>query len=170
LLRLRDPRRFGAVLWHPGDEPAAHPLIASLGPEPFDPQLDAAWLHVALSSRRGPIKTALMDSHLVVGVGNIYASESLFRAGISPLRAAHRIARERCGLLLECTRQTLAEAIEAGGSSLRDYVHADGASGCFQTRTAVYERAGEPCLACGTPIRSIRQAGRSTYYCPRCQR
>ena len=170
LLRLRDPRRFGAVLWHPGNDVANHPLIATLGPEPFDPQLDAAWLHRSLANRRGPIKPALMDSHLIVGIGNIYASESLFRAGISPLRAAHRIARERCGLLLECARQTLAEAIAAGGSSLRDYVHADGGAGCFQTRTAVYERAGEPCTRCGTAIRSIRQAGRSTYYCPRCQR
>jgi formamidopyrimidine-DNA glycosylase len=170
LLRLHDPRRFGAVLWHPGADAGSHPLLAKLGPEPFDPVLDARWLHRALAGRRGPIKPALMDSHLVVGIGNIYASESLFRAGISPLRAAHRIAEARCGRLLEAARETLAEAILAGGSSLRDYVHTDGGSGCFQTQTAVYERTGQPCVRCGTTIRSIRQAGRSTYYCPECQR
>jgi formamidopyrimidine-DNA glycosylase len=170
LLRLHDPRRFGAVLWHPDADPGSHPLLAKLGPEPFDPRLDARWLHRALAGRRGPIKPALMDSHLVVGIGNIYASECLFRAGVSPLRAAHRIAEARCGRLLDAARETLAEAIAAGGSSFRDYVHTDGGAGCFQTQTAVYERGGQPCTRCGTEIRTIRQAGRSTYYCPECQR
>ena len=169
LLRLRDPRRFGAVLWHPAESFADHPLLARLGPEPFDQRLDAKWLHRALATRRGPVKPALMDSHLIVGIGNIYASESLFRAGVSPLRPAQRIAEARCGRLLDAAREVLAEAISAGGSSLRDYVHTDGGAGCFQTRTAVYERTGEPCVRCGTPIRTVRQAGRSTYYCPECQ-
>ena len=170
LLRLHDPRRFGAVIWFDGIAPETHPLLASLGPEPFAPELDAAWLHGALSRRRGPIKPALMDSHLLVGVGNIYASESLFRAGISPVRAAHRISQARCGVLLNEIRDTLREAIDAGGSSLRDYVHTDGGAGCFQLAHSVYERAGRPCARCKNTIRQIRQAGRSTYYCPHCQR
>jgi len=176
LLRLHDPRRFGAVVWipgapdAPGSSPDEHPSLAALGPEPFDPTIDGDWLHAALAKRRGPIKPALMDNHLLVGVGNIYASESLFRAGISPLRAAHRISPARCERLLDEVRLTLDEAIRAGGSSLRDYVHTDGGAGCFQLAHAVYERNGEPCLRCSTPIRQIRQAGRSTYYCPHCQR
>ena len=170
LLRLHDPRRFGAVIWHPDPDIDAHPLLATLGPEPFDPTLDGDWLYQALSGRRSPIKPALMDSHLIVGIGNIYASESLFRAGISPLRAAHRISPARCAQLLEAARSTLTEAIAAGGSSLRDYVHTDGGVGCFQLQCSVYERNGEPCRHCNTPIRIVRQAGRSTYYCPRCQR
>ena len=169
LLRLHDPRRFGAVIWHPGPAPEAHPLLASLGPEPFDPRIDGRWLYEQLARRHGPIKPALMDSHLIVGIGNIYASESLFRAGISPLRAAHRISAVRCERLLTEARATLHESIQAGGSSLRDYVHADGGLGCFQTRCAVYERAGESCPRCGGTIRQIRQTGRSTYFCPGCQ-
>jgi formamidopyrimidine-DNA glycosylase len=170
LLRLHDPRRFGAVVWHTGEPVESNPLLARLGPEPFADELDGDWLHHALSRRHGPIKPALMDSHLLVGVGNIYASESLFRAGISPLRAADRISRQRCGRLLDEIRATLAEAIAAGGSSLRDYVHTDGGSGCFQLAHSVYERDGQPCRRCGRPIRLARQAGRSTYYCPGCQR
>lgn len=170
LLRLHDPRRFGAVVWHVGAPIDTNPMLARLGPEPFSDELDGDWLHHALSRRHGPIKPALMDSHLLVGVGNIYASESLFRAGISPLRAADQISRQRCDRLLAEIRATLAEAIAAGGSSLRDYVHTDGGSGCFQLAHSVYEREGEPCLRCGRPIRLARQAGRSTYYCPGCQR
>lgn len=170
LLRLHDPRRFGAVVWHAGEQVETNPLLTHLGPEPFAPELDADWLHAALAKRHGPIKPALMDNHLLVGVGNIYASESLYRAGVSPLRAAHRISRQRCGVLLAEVQATLGEAIAAGGSSLRDYVHTDGGSGCFQLAHAVYERTNQPCLRCGHPIRQIRQAGRSTYYCPQCQR
>jgi formamidopyrimidine-DNA glycosylase len=170
LLRYRDPRRFGAVVWHPDQQVEAHPMLAALGPEPFAGNVDGHWLHDALARRRGPIKPALMDNHLLVGIGNIYASESLFRAGISPLRAAHRISRQRCEILLHEVRTTLQEAIDAGGSSLRDYVHTDGGSGCFQLTHQVYERKDAPCLRCGTPIRQLRQAGRTTYYCPRCQR
>jgi formamidopyrimidine-DNA glycosylase len=170
LLRLHDPRRFGAVVWHTGEPIEANPLLARLGPEPFADQLDGNWLHHALNRRHGPIKPALMDNHLLVGVGNIYASESLFRAGISPLRAADRISRPRCDRLLVEIRATLTEAIAAGGSTLRDYVHTDGGSGCFQFAHSVYEREGQPCLRCKRPIRLVRQAGRSTYYCPGCQR
>lgn len=169
-LRLRDPRRFGLVLWHPGPEVDRHPLLAALGPEPLEPGFDGAWLHRALVGRRQAIKPAIMDSHLVVGVGNIYASESLFDARISPLRAANRISASSCDRLADSIRRTLAAAIAAGGSSVRDYVHSDGGAGCFQLQCAVYERGGEPCRGCGAPIRIIRQAGRATYYCPRCQR
>jgi formamidopyrimidine-DNA glycosylase len=110
-----------------------------------------------------------MDSHLVVGIGNIYASESLFRAGISPLRAANRISRARYEVLVPAIRATLSDAIAAGGSSIRDYVHSDGGAGCFQIQAGVYDRAGEPCLRCGGVVRQVRQAGRSTYYCAGCQ-
>lgn len=169
LLRFCDPRRFGLVVWHPENVPDNHPLLAGLGPEPFADDIDAAWLQGALTGRRGPIKPALMDNRLLVGVGNIYASESLFRAGISPLRAANQISRQRCGRLLAEIRITLHDAIAAGGSSLRDYVHLDGSHGCFQLAHAVYGREGEACPKCGKAIRQIRQAGRSTYYCPGCQ-
>ena len=169
-LRLRDPRRFGAILWHDGRGVERHPLLAVLGIEPLTEGFDGDWLYAATRRRSGPIKPLLMDSHLVVGIGNIYAAESLFRAGISPLRAANRISRERYEKLVPAIRTTLEASIAAGGSSVRDYVHSDGGAGCFQLSCAVYDRSGEPCPACGTPVRSIRQAGRSTFYCPRCQR
>lgn len=171
-LRFADPRRFGVVLWQSGPPQAAeqHPLLATQGIEPLSGALTVDWLAEAFSRRKGPVKPALMDSHLVVGIGNIYASESLFRAGISPLRAANRIGRARLALLVESVRQTLSDAIAAGGSSIRDYVHSDGGAGCFQVQANVYDRAGAPCLRCPGVIRQIRQAGRSTYYCPACQR
>jgi formamidopyrimidine-DNA glycosylase len=170
VLRLRDPRRFGAILWHDGHDVERHPLLAVLGIEPLTEGFDGGWLYTATRRRSGPIKPLLMDSHLVVGIGNIYAAESLFRAGISPLRAANRISRERYEKLAPAIRTTLEASIAAGGSSVRDYVHSDGGAGCFQLSCAVYDRSGEPCPTCGTPVRSIRQAGRSTFYCPRCQR
>ncbi|MCL2346080.1 MAG: bifunctional DNA-formamidopyrimidine glycosylase/DNA-(apurinic or apyrimidinic site) lyase, partial [Desulfobulbus sp.] len=150
-LRLADPRRFGLVLWQPGPPAAsaAHPLLAALGVEPLAAGFDGDWLHAALARRASPIKPVLMDSHLLVGVGNIYAAESLFRAGISPLRAARRISRARCHLLADAIRATLSDAIAAGGSSIRDYVHSDGSAGWFQIQAAVYERAGAPCRRCG---------------------
>lgn len=168
-LRFHDPRRFGALLWVTGD-PAAHPLLAVLGAEPLERSFTPAWLHAALAGRRAPIKPALMDSHRVVGIGNIYASESLFRAGIDPRREAGRVSLARLEKLVPEIKATLREAIRAGGSSLRDFAHSNGELGCFQTRHRVYDREGQPCLTCGTPIRAIRQANRSTYYCPRCQR
>ncbi len=171
ILRFADPRRFGVILWHPGPPAAvaAHPLIAVLGVEPLAGDFTAAWLHQALARRQAPVKPVLMDGHLVVGIGNIYASESLFRAGISPLRAASRISRLRCGVLVDAVRETLSAAIAAGGSSIRDYVHSDGGAGCFQIQAGVYDRAGQNCLRCGGTVRQIRQAGRSSYYCPGCQ-
>ena len=168
-LRFRDPRRFGTLLWHEGENVAQHPLIAVLGIEPLSPAFDGEWLYAHTRGRNSPIKTVLMDSHGIVGIGNIYAAEALFKAGISPLRAATRISRERYQVLVAAIRATLDRAIAAGGSSLRDYVHSDGGAGSFQLSCAVYGRAGEPCPRCGAPVTSIRQAGRSTFYCVRCQ-
>lgn len=170
-LRFTDPRRFGVLLWQAGppERVEAHPLLAVQGVEPLSGDFTADWLHAAFSRRSGAVKPVLMDSHLVVGIGNIYASESLFRAGISPLRAARRISAARCGLLVEAVRETLSDAIAAGGSSIRDYVHSDGGAGWFQIQAGVYDRAGQPCRRCGGEVRQVRQAGRSTYYCPGCQ-
>lgn len=170
-LRLADPRRFGLVLWQAGSpaQTESHPLLAVLGVEPLSDAFTADWLHAELVRRKAPVKPVLMDGHMLVGVGNIYASESLFRAGISPLRAACRISRLRCSVLVDAVRATLADAIAAGGSSIRDYVHSDGGAGCFQIQAGVYDRAGLPCLRCAGVVRQIRQAGRSTYYCPGCQ-
>jgi formamidopyrimidine-DNA glycosylase len=168
ILRFADPRRFGVVLWQVAGE-APHRLLSVLGIEPLTDEFTGDWLFEATRRRAGPIKPLLMDSHLVVGIGNIYASESLFRAGISPLRAANRISRERYARLVAAIRQTLADAIAAGGSSIRDYVHSDGGAGCFQVDCAVYDRAGEFCRRCAGVVRQIRQGGRSTFYCPACQ-
>lgn len=171
ILRFADPRRFGVVMWQPGAPELAesHPLLATQGLEPLSDIFTPDWLYAAIARRAGPIKPTLMDSHLVVGIGNIYASESLFRAGISPLRAANKISRARYEVLVSAIRETLSDAIAAGGSSIRDYVHSDGGAGCFQIQAGVYDRAGEPCLRCGGVVRQIRQAGRSTYYCAGCQ-
>ncbi|RIX48852.1 MAG: bifunctional DNA-formamidopyrimidine glycosylase/DNA-(apurinic or apyrimidinic site) lyase [Rhodocyclales bacterium GT-UBC] len=170
-LRFTDPRRFGVVLWQPGppEQVETHPLLASQGIEPLSDAFTGAWLHAACARRSGPIKPVLMDSHMVVGIGNIYASESLFRAGISPLRAANRISLARCETLVRAIRETLSAAIAAGGSTIRDYVHSDGSTGWFQIEAAVYDRDGKPCVRCDGVVRQIRQAGRSSYYCPSCQ-
>ncbi|HMW18469.1 MAG TPA: bifunctional DNA-formamidopyrimidine glycosylase/DNA-(apurinic or apyrimidinic site) lyase [Accumulibacter sp.] len=169
VLRLRDPRRFGALLWHEGQLIDDHPLLAPLGVEPLSDTFDGECLLTLTRHRRLPIKPLLMDNRLLVGVGNIYASESLFHAGISPLRPAGRIDRHGCQALAEAIRNTLRASIAAGGSSVRDYVHSDGGAGCYQLSCAVYDRQGQPCRTCGTPISFIRQAGRSSYYCPTCQ-
>jgi len=169
VLRLRDPRRFGAVLWWRG-APAAHPLLAGLGVEPLSGAFDGDALHRAARGRKAAIKQVLMDARVVAGVGNIYANESLFRAGIHPATAAGRLSRDRCARLAAAVRETLADAIAAGGSTLRDFVDADGAAGYFQAHYFVYDRAGKPCRACGRPIRRIVQGQRSTFYCPHCQR
>jgi formamidopyrimidine-DNA glycosylase len=169
-LRLRDPRRFGTLLWHEGGAVETHPLLTVLGIEPLSPAFDGDWLFSATRRRSSPIKPLLMDSHLIVGIGNIYASESLFCAGISPLRAANRISRQRCLILVAAIRATLEASIAAGGASVRDYVHSDGGAGSFQLSCAVYDRLGQPCPNCARPLRSLRQAGRSTFYCPSCQR
>jgi formamidopyrimidine-DNA glycosylase len=168
-LRYHDPRRFGAMLWLP--PPAeAHPLLAKLGPEPFDAACDAGHLWRGSRKRTAAIKLALMDNHLIVGVGNIYANESLFRAGIRPTTPASRVSRLRWARLVDEVRATLAEAIAKGGSTLRDYVDSRGEPGYFQLDYFVYGRQGLPCRVCGTVVRQIRQGGRATCYCPRCQR
>jgi formamidopyrimidine-DNA glycosylase len=148
----------------------AHPLLASLGPEPFDPACDARYLHRATRRRKTAIKLALMDNGLVVGVGNIYANESLFRAGIRPTTPANRLSEARFGRLIDAVRATLADAIAKGGSTLRDYVDSRGEPGYFQLETFVYGREGLPCRVCCTAIKSVRQGGRATSYCPHCQR
>jgi formamidopyrimidine-DNA glycosylase len=168
-LRLHDPRRFGAVLWHHG-EIDRHPLLASLGPEPLEAAFDADHLHATCRGRKTSIKQHIMNSKVVVGVGNIYANEALFMAGIHPHRAAGRIARARVARLCECIKWVLQSAIEQGGTILRDFVHADGEPGYFSLRLHVYGKAGEPCHACGSPIRQTVIGQRSTFYCGRCQR
>ena len=172
VLRLRDPRRFGAVVWSPAlDADPARRLLANLGVEPLDAaQFDPARFHAGLQARRAPIKQALLAGDLVVGVGNIYACEALFAAGIGPAVPANRLTRLRSDRLHAAIVQVLTRALEQGGSTLRDFASATGESGHFQLQAAVYGRAGQPCPRCGAPIERIRQAGRSTWFCPRCQR
>lgn len=167
-VRLRDPRRFGAVLFT--DDPDGHPLLAHLGIEPLDPDFDGELLYRLTRGRRVAIKQFLMDARLIVGVGNIYANEALYQAGIDPRLPAGRLSRPRCARLVQAIRETLGRAIAAGGSTLRDFVDSRGRPGYFQQTYAVYGRAGQPCRRCGTPIRSFRQAGRSSYVCTTCQR
>lgn len=168
VLRLRDPRRFGAVLLC--DAPALHPLLSRLGPEPLTDAFTAGHLYAATRDRKTAIKNLIMDSHVVVGVGNIYASESLFHAGIRPGRAAGRLSKPECVRLTDAIKQTLQSAVLAGGSSLRDYVSTDGELGYFQLQTRVYERAGLACKTCGATIRKLVIGQRSSFYCPRCQK
>ncbi|MFZ9406222.1 MAG: bifunctional DNA-formamidopyrimidine glycosylase/DNA-(apurinic or apyrimidinic site) lyase [Burkholderiaceae bacterium] len=172
VLRLNDPRRFGAVLWSPAQGPPLqdHVLLRNLGVEPFSPEFDGARLYQATRGRRGSIKALLLAGTVVVGVGNIYASESLHRAGIRPGLAAGRLSRPRCDRLADAVRATLADAIAAGGSSLRDFVSSEGQSGHFQLECLVYGRAGQPCRRCGVPIRRRVQQQRASYWCPACQR
>jgi len=173
VLRLTDPRRFGALLWQRGGEQELQrsSLLAHLGLEPFDPRFDGAFLHQRTRGRRTSIKQVLLAGDIVVGVGNIYASESLFEAGIDPRTAAGRLSRPRCARLAQAIATVLARAIDAGGSSLRDFVGADGRSGYFTLTARVYERNGLACLRCGAAaVRRIVQSGRATYFCPHCQR
>ena len=168
-LRLRDPRRFGAILWLSGD-PAVHPLLAVLGIEPLEAEFTAEWLFQNSRGLKAAIKPTLMDGHRVVGVGNIYASESLFKAGIDPRTAAGRISLKRYQRLVPAIRATLSRAIAAGGSSLKDFIHSDGSSGYFQLEAGVYGREGLPCPVCAGPIKRLVQAQRATFYCPNCQK
>jgi formamidopyrimidine-DNA glycosylase len=168
-LRFNDPRRFGSMHFVEGD-PAAHKLLRALAPEPLSEAFDGALLHARARRRRVAIKLFLMDQKVVVGVGNIYASEALFRAGISPRRAAGRLTRAEHDRLARAVKAVLGEAIRVGGTTLRDYVNADGQPGYFRQKLYVYERAGEPCRTCGTPVRHCVQGARSTYWCPACQR
>jgi formamidopyrimidine-DNA glycosylase len=169
LVRFNDPRRFGS-LHHLTGDPAAHPLLRDLAPEPLDPTFDADYLHWALKGRRVAVKLAIMNSRLVVGVGNIYASESLFRAGIRPGRAARSLSHAECGALAEAIKAVLGDAIRAGGTTLRDYVGAGGEPGTFSQELFVYERAGELCRRCGTLLKRRVQGQRATYFCTVCQR
>lgn len=169
-LRLTDPRRFGAVVWAPGlgQAPAAK-LLAGLGAEPFDPAFTDVDFHAALRGRRTPIKQALLAGDIVVGAGNIYASDALFEAGIDPRTPCSRIGFGRAQRLLAAVRRVLSEAIEAGGSTLRDFRDAHGSLGQYQGQARVYGRAGEPCPRCGGTVRRIVQGQRATYFCPGCQ-
>lgn len=169
LVRFRDPRRFGAVLWEKGD-PASHPLLVHLGVEPFDPAFSGKLLHARSRGKQVSVKQFLMDNRIVVGVGNIYANESLFRSGVSPRISAGKIGESRYERLAAEIRKTLLEAIAAGGSSLRDFVDSSGNPGYFQQDYFVYGRTDAPCRKCSSPIRQVRQGQRSSFYCPKCQK
>ncbi|KNG93722.1 bifunctional DNA-formamidopyrimidine glycosylase/DNA-(apurinic or apyrimidinic site) lyase [Pseudaestuariivita atlantica] len=171
-ITFNDPRRFGAMDLFPSDDADRHPLLAKLGPEPLGNAFDETVLKTALKNRNTPVKSALLDQRIVAGLGNIYVCEALFRAGISPSRKAGRIAGDRVAALVPIIRDVLTEAIDAGGSSLRDYRQADGELGYFQHKFDVYGREGAPCRrdGCDGTVRRITQAGRSTFYCAQCQR
>lgn len=167
-LRLRDPRRFGAVLFT-ADDPLHHELLRELGPEPLSTQLTGNYLFQKSRKRTASIKAFIMDSHVVVGVGNIYASEALFAAGIHPRRAAGKVTREQYALLAQAIKDVLRAAIKAGGTTLRDFTHSDGKPGYFRQSLQVYAREGEPCPHCGKPISQAVIAQRASYYCTHCQ-
>jgi formamidopyrimidine-DNA glycosylase len=173
-LRFRDPRRFGVVFAARTAELDADPHFVHLGPEPLEPGLSGKVLGEVLAraaaGRRGPVKAFLMDAGVVVGVGNIYASETLHRAGVHPGRSVARISRQRWQRVAESAMAVLRQAISQGGTTLNDFADGEGRSGYFQVSLTVYDREGEPCLSCGRPVRRIVQAGRSTFYCPGCQR
>lgn len=169
VLRYHDPRRFGCVLWH-GQNNTPHPLLAELGPEPLGPEFAGDYLHQRAAGRKVSVKHFIMDQATVVGVGNIYANEALFRAGIHPARAAGRVSRERYDHLAMAIREVLAAAITQGGTTLRDFVNGQGEPGYFAQSLAVYERAGLACVRCGEPIKQMRIGQRSSYYCGKCQR
>jgi formamidopyrimidine-DNA glycosylase len=166
-LRYHDPRRFGSFHWL---QSLQHPLLDHLGPEPLSDSFSGAYLYERSRRRRIPVKQFIMDGKVVVGVGNIYANEALFMAGIHPARAAGRIAEARYDILAGTIKQVLADAIEQGGTTLRDFVGGDGSPGYFAQQLRVYGREGQPCRVCRTPLKEIRQGGRSTILCPRCQR
>ena len=169
ILRLHDPRKFGCVLWT--DRPVEeHSLIKKLGPEPLSDAFNAEYLHRLSRKRTASIKSFIMNSHIVVGVGNIYASESLFKAGISPKRRAGNVSLQRYQRLVNAIKETLAAAIRQGGTTLRDFTAEDGRPGYFAQQLAVYGRSGQPCPGCSTPVKQINQQQRSTFYCTQCQR
>jgi len=166
-LRFNDPRRFGCLLWQPPGE--THPLLQGLGPEPLDGGFDGDWLWTASRARSAAVKTFLMDQSIVVGVGNIYASEALFAAGVHPKRAAGAVSRARYARIAAEIRRILNHAITRGGTTLRDFLAPDGAPGYFEQELFVYGRAGEPCKVCGTPIRAEVIGQRMSYWCAHCQ-
>ncbi|MEQ1766311.1 MAG: bifunctional DNA-formamidopyrimidine glycosylase/DNA-(apurinic or apyrimidinic site) lyase [Methylotenera sp.] len=169
VLRLRDPRRFGAVLWI-NNKDGNHALLNRLGPEPLEEAFNAKYLHRVLSNKTLAIKNAIMDGHIVVGVGNIYASESLFRARLHPETSANKLTLKQCERLVVEIKSTLNDALNAGGSSLRDFFGTDGNPGYFQQEYFAYGRTGEPCKVCTRPIKCIRLGQRSTFYCEQCQK
>jgi len=168
VLRFNDPRRFGCLLWQPPG--TLHPLLQDLGPEPLSDDFDGDYLFRRSRGRKAPVKAFLMDQRVVVGVGNIYVAEALFAAGISPLRAAGRVSRERYGVLADAVKSILASAIERGGTTLRDFIAPDGAPGYFEQELAAYGRGGEPCPRCGRPLKAASIAQRATVWCAYCQR
>lgn len=168
-LRFNDSRRFGALLWTPAD-PHLHPLLVELGPEPFAAEMDGDYLFRRSRGRRSAVKTFIMDQTVVVGVGNIYASEALFQAGIHPETEAGKIGRDRYERLAQAIREVLDAAIAAGGTTIRDFVDSTGKPGYFHLQLQVYGREGEPCRRCGKSIQALRLGGRSTYFCRTCQR
>ncbi|GHD73285.1 formamidopyrimidine-DNA glycosylase [Luteimonas padinae] len=168
VLRLTDPRRFGCLLWQPPGE--VHPLLAGLGPEPLGDDFDGDYLFRLSRGRKAPVKAFLMDQRVVVGVGNIYVAEALFAAGVSPLRAAGQISRDRYGRVADEIRTVLARAITRGGTTLRDFLAPDGAPGYFEQELSAYGRGGEPCPRCGRPMRQATIAQRATVWCGTCQR
>ncbi len=169
VLRFHDPRRFGAILWFAG-APEHHPLLAALGPEPLSPEFNADYLHDKLRKQKRAVKLALMDNAVVVGVGNIYANESLFKAHVSPRRAANQVSLEECTLLVATIQAVLQRAIATGGSTLRDFVNSDGQSGYFQQEYSVYGRHNQPCPECGSLIHKETIGQRGTFYCTHCQK
>ncbi len=168
ILRFTDPRRFGCLLWQPLGE--VHPLLRALGPEPLSDAFDGDYLFALSRGRRAPVKTFLMDQAVVVGVGNIYAAESLFGAGISPLRAASKVSRERYAALADAVKDILASAIARGGTTLRDFLNPDGAPGYFEQELSAYGRGGEPCPRCGRAMKQASIGQRATVWCGHCQR
>jgi formamidopyrimidine-DNA glycosylase len=169
VLRFHDPRRFGCVLWLP-DNPLLHPLLADLGPEPLSDELTGVYLFERSRKRKAPIKSFIMDAHVVVGVGNIYANEALYAAGIAPERMAGSISKKQYEQLAAAIKQVLLQAIAAGGTTLRDFTGSDGKPGYFEQELQVYGRGGEPCKGCRTTLTEIRLGQRTTVYCARCQR
>jgi len=170
VLRFNDVRRFGLMDIVPAAQLGSHKRFKGIGPEPLADGFGGAVLEAAFKGRKGPIKAALLDQRNLAGIGNIYASEALYRARISPKRRTGTVTRERAALLATSIREVLEKAVAAGGSSARDYVNADGQQGYFQTEWVVYDREGKPCPSCRAPIKRIVQSGRSTFYCSKCQR
>ena len=169
VLRYHDPRKFGAILWYEGIA-EHHPLIEKLGPEPLSDDFSADYLYQKLKTQKRAVKLALMDNAVVVGVGNIYANESLFKSGVSPHRPAEKVKKKECAVLVETVKAVLQRAIETGGSTLRDFVNSGGKSGYFQQEYTVYGRHNEPCVRCGGLVRKEVLGQRGTFYCPNCQK
>lgn len=169
VLRYKDARKFGAFLWTK-DKPHEHELITRLGPEPLSDEFNVDYLFATCRKRKAAIKTHIMNQNIVVGIGNIYASEALFKAGIHPTKAAHRVSKEKLKLLVNMSKQTLRSAIKQGGTTLQDYINADGAPGYFAIKLKVYGREGEPCPVCAKPIKSKAIGQRNSFYCTTCQK